>query len=326
MKKDYYKILNLDRSASADAIKKSYRKLAMKYHPDRNHGNKICEEKFKEINEAYATLSDPSKRLSYDRGDEDVNINDDFSSFDFFEDIFNHHSTESSTFTKPHKPRRIINLDVYITLEESQEGISKYIDIPHDIICSSCNGKGFDHYKTTICNICNGKGYSVHGNYFFQIKNTCAKCEGTGYIRKVICRICNGKGTRRVTEQVLVNLEKYICEGTKKKIHLKNFKGDAYINIRFTKHTSITHVGLDLYITVKINVFQVILGTTYYLSVLSRNIPVQIPPYSKEGDTIILQSQGLSNNTERGNLYISIKSVFPTHLSTEQIKLLSKLL
>ena len=219
--KDYYQILGISKDASQDDIKKAYRKLARKYHPDLNPGDKTAEEKFKEINEAYAVLSDSQKRAEYDRAGttfEQFGGFEGFKGFDFgetfdFGDVFG--DIFGTRFgAKPHYTRgEDILMGVELTLEEAFTGVVRPISITRTINCETCGGSGAESYQT--CPACRGTGKIQTSKGFFKIARTCPECHGTGRKIASVCKKCSGKGKTVYTEAVKVKITEGVDTGYK---------------------------------------------------------------------------------------------------------------
>ncbi|MGX7582970.1 DnaJ domain-containing protein [Candidatus Vidania fulgoroideorum] len=314
--KDYYLILGVNKNSSLEEIKTSYRKLAMKYHPDRNQGDKKSEDKFKEINEAYSILSDNIKREEYDNGfDNRINNNNfDFSSFDIFNDIFNF---------KKKKKKKIFDLE--ISLEESQLGVSKTLNIPLDKKCFLCLGKGFDKNKSVKCSNCLGYGYIVQGDSFFKIKQTCFNCEGKGFLIRKFCKQCLGKGIIKLHTKKIIYIKKNVEEGKKIPLNINDFKESVFINIIFKNHPLYKKKRLDIYYNFNINFVDMILGCKKKIKGLRNNdIFFKIPKLSRDNDVILIKNEGLYTEYNKGNMYIILKTILPKNISDKQLKLLKK--
>jgi len=213
--KDYYQILGVPRNASQEEIKKAFRRLALKYHPDRNQGNKEAEEKFKEINEAYAVLGDPEKRAQYDRyGTADVSGFETGFGFtttfgEFFEDLFEDFFGTFTGRRRRARPKKGADLkyDLTITLEEAARGAEKRIKIPRWEPCPECGGSGAKPGTGSVrCPQCEGTGYIRYQQGFFSVTRTCPRCQGMGAYIKEPCRKCTGQGKIRRYREISLKI------------------------------------------------------------------------------------------------------------------------
>jgi molecular chaperone DnaJ len=221
--KDYYSILGVSRDASQEEIKKAFRRLARKYHPDLNQGDKSAEEKFKEINEAYACLGVPVRRANYDRyGTAEGPTGNGFgfetyTTFtDIFEDIFE--GFFGSFGFRKNKPTKGADLryDITITLEEAARGVEKTIKFPRWEICGTCNGSGIKPgSEPIICSSCGGSGYISYNQGFFSVSKTCSKCGGTGRIIRDPCFDCAGNGKIKVEHELTIKIPPGLDSGSK---------------------------------------------------------------------------------------------------------------
>ncbi|MCX8028779.1 MAG: molecular chaperone DnaJ [Brevinematales bacterium] len=300
MAKDYYEILGVPRNASKEEIKRAYRKLALKYHPDRNPGNKEAEEKFKEINEAYEVLSDDEKRKIYDlygieglrgstgyrnTGSTDTRYRwSDFGGFgtgvgfeDIFEDIFDsffgtttRRTSRSSYSTKETAPKRgdDIYIQIEVSLEEIYFGASKSVVIDKKETCSACNGIGTKNgRKPDTCPTCRGAGTVTVREGFFSLTTTCPTCKGTGYIIREYCNICNGIGTVNKKKTIEFKIPKGIEDGMMIRVKGEGnagknggTPGDLYIVVKQKPHHFYTREGIDLKCEISIPFTKAILG------------------------------------------------------------------
>jgi len=233
---DYYEILGVSRNATKIEIKKAYRKLAMKYHPDKNPGDKEAEEMFKKINEAYQVLSDDEKRAIYDRygkeGLEGRGYKSDFDFsdiFDMFNDFFGGGFERENSM--PYDLDKIIKVN--LEFEEAVYGVSKEIKINYFKICPQCKGSGAESKE--ICPTCNGKGAIVIGNGFMRISQTCPNCRGKGFIPKKTCTKCYGRGYIVEEEKIKIDIPAGVDTGMRMRIKgkgnesLNGYRGDLYL-------------------------------------------------------------------------------------------------
>lgn len=362
--KDYYKILGVSPDASEEEIKKAYRKLAHKYHPDKPGGD---EQKFKEINEAYQVLSNKEKRAQYDKFgkvfDDNVNVGDwanytnfDFSNFDFkdfnwqnnfsdfsdiFETIFNQFSGVNRKKRPVYKRGADIELVQEITLEDAFFGFKKRISYVTKIACSKCNGLGYDKEKGfEVCNICQGKGEvkeqrrTFFGN-FIQIK-TCPNCKGEGKIPKKICEFCKGTGRVNGQKEVDLNIAPGVEDGQIIKISGMGEagergaqSGDLYVLIKIKKHPVFIRNKQDLYLEKEMKITDVLLEKEFEIINLDKEkIKVKIPSNFNFSEPVIrITKKGMPKfgGFARGDLIIKLKILKPKHLSSKAKKLLEEL-
>ena len=355
MTKDYYEILGVSRNASLDEIKQKYRELALKYHPDRNK-DKNAEEKFKEINEAYAVLSDPEKRAQYDRyGPE--NFNQHFSEEDIFRgfdinDIFQNFGFDNLETGDifdifgfgQNRNQRTRNVDVgndlltkvSVSLEEAAAGAEKTIRIKHVKKCDRCNGTGAEPgSKIITCDRCNGTGQiKTTRRTPFGIMQTiqiCPKCGGSGKTFEKLCKICNGSGKITEYDKIVVKVQKGVDNGTRLRLkgmgdYGKDRVGDLYVDIEVAPHKIFKRNGDDLYIDVSIPFYTAILGGTIKVKTLDNEESITVPAGTQTGDTLILKGKGMPhfNSSYVGNEIININVEIPKHINQEQKALIEK--
>ncbi|MGX7577064.1 DnaJ domain-containing protein [Candidatus Vidania fulgoroideorum] len=313
--KDYYKILQIDKSASSSEIKNSYKRLAMKYHPDRNQGDKNSELKFKEINEAYSVLGDESKKYEYDNGkesffEEDENFNE---GFDFFKDIFDFGDKEED-----------FNFRLEITLEESQMGGRKFVKVPISRECPSCEGSTREKGTSLKrCNICDGNGFIRSKKNFMNIQFTCENCKGEGFYNPSICKVCHGEGHLLQEEEVCVKLSAPIFEG--EEIFVKT-KGGQKVNfiVRLKEHSFFKREGLNLFCDIKIFFVDMIVGKEFDLKLLNKTLKIKIPRCSNPDKNFVLKRLGLKSKTKTGDIFVKFIPTFPKVISNKQINILKK--
>jgi len=349
-KRDYYEILGVPRNASQEEIKKAYRKLVRKYHPDICKKPE-CQERFKEINEAYQVLSDPEKRKIYDMyghaGLEQMaqgvsaeqtqtgipNIEEIFKEFfegiPFdFETIFERAAGRRRGRRKGVRGEDIV-VPIEISLEEAFKGTIVPIEVERDVICEVCEGEGVDRSSGRTCPTCGGRGEVVQGNWFFQVRQTCPTCRGEGVVYEK-CRNCGGRGVITKKETIKVKIPPGVRDGSKLVVEGKGHAGryggapgNLYILVKVKPHRIFERKGDDLYVDVNITFPEAVLGTEIEVPTLEgEKVKVKIPPGTKEGTLIKVPEKGMPRlrGGGRGDLYVRV------HIDVPKYNVLSKLL
>lgn len=341
-KRDYYDVLGVSRTATDREIKSAYRKLAVRYHPDKNPGDHEAEEKFKEAAEAYAILSDPEQRARYDRfGHAGLGAaaggfgGPGFAGFedilgDLFGDIFGASRRRSTA-------RRGADLryDLEITLEEVLSGTSKRIVIPRLETCDVCSGTGAaGGSQPTTCTTCAGVGQVRYQQGFFSVSRTCAHCGGTGRIITNPCRDCRGEGRIEREKTIEVNIPPGIDSGSR--IRHRNEgeagtgggpPGDLYVVIHVAEHPTFQRQETNVYTSIPISFTQAALGAEVTVPTLDGKQSLSIPEGTQTGTLFRLKGQGLPSRggRGRGDLYVAVTVVTPTDISREQRRLFEEL-
>ncbi|MGM0445085.1 MAG: molecular chaperone DnaJ [Bacillota bacterium] len=346
-KKDYYDILGVSKDASQKEIKKAYRKLAKKYHPDMNDGENKSSEKFKEISEAYEILSNPDKRKRYDQyGHSGIN-EDDFNFDDFarggfggFEDIFDMFfgGGIGGMNRRRNSPQRGRDLQykLNISFKEAAFGTKKKITIPRTEECPVCDGTGAESASDVkTCSKCNGRGQirvtqQTPFGQFAQTR-TCDKCGGSGEIVENPCSNCHGTGKVKRRRKLTINIPAGVNNGSKLRMSNegeageKNApSGDLYILINVEEHELFDRKGDDIYCEVPINFVQATLGDEIQVPTLDGKVKFKIPQGTQPGTTFRLKNKGVNhlNRSGRGDQYIKTKVVIPEDLNEKQKELL----
>jgi molecular chaperone DnaJ len=352
-KRDYYDILGVPRNASEEDIKKAYRKLAMKHHPDRNQGDKAkaSEEKFKEAKEAYEMLTDAQKRAAYDQfGHAGVDPNmgggrgagpEGFGGFaeafgDIFGDIFNG-GTGSRRGAGGQQVYRGNDLSyaMEITLEEAARGKDTQIRIPSWDSCETCHGSGAKPGTSPkTCSTCNGNGTVHMRQGFFSIQQTCPHCRGTGKIIPEPCTTCSGAGKIKKQKTLEVKIPAGINEGMRIRSAGNGEpgtnggpSGDLYIEIRVKQHEIFERDGDDLHCTVPVGLTTVALGGSIDVPTLSGHAEIDLPEGTQHGKTFRLRGKGIKGirSSYPGDLYAHISVETPVKITEHQRKLLKEL-
>ncbi len=343
-KRDFYEVLGVDRSAEADAIKKAYRKKALRYHPDKNPGDKVTEDKFKEAAEAYEVLSNSDKKARYDQyghggvGSEGFyNTSDIFENFsDIFGDFFSGGGRSRSGPAQA-RPKRGSDLRYHLNIDfkNSLEGIKTNIEYESEEDCGRCFGKGVEPGKhVQTCQTCAGSGQVVQRQGLFTMATTCPTCQGAGQIVKDPCIKCNGKKRVQRFKKLEVKVPAGVEDGNQLRLssegdggHLGGGRGDLYVFIRVSEHKNYHREGLDLVGSVEISYLQSILGAGLEVATLNGTIKIEIPPGTQNADEIRVKKEGFASLRGRGkgNLRFKVKVQMPTAPTKQEVKLLKEI-
>jgi len=346
LKRDYYEVLGVERSASQQEIKSSYRKLAVQFHPDRNSGNKEAEERFKEAAEAYSVLTDPEKRAQYDRfghagiggggfGGFDPDIFSDFS--DILGDFFGFGDIFGSSRRRRNQPQRGSDLryDLTVEFEDAVFGSKAKIRIPKALTCEQCNGTGADpKHGTATCTTCNGAGQVRFQQGFFTISRTCSTCRGTGQIIKEPCSACNGNGRIQKEKILELRIPAGVESGSRLRVNGEGESGfnggppgDLYVVITVKEHSIFKRQGDDIFCEVPLTITQAALGTEVKVPTLEGEQKLRIPEGTQSGAIFRLKGKGVVNinGMGRGDQHVRVVVRTPTKLSRRQRELLQEL-
>lgn len=358
-KRDYYEVLGVEKSATQDEIKKAYRKLAVKYHPDRNPGDKEAEEKFREATDAYEVLSDEKKRPLYDQygfagvegmdqgGAQYSHAFHDFSDIfggagggfsDIFDSIFGGGFGGSSRSSRSGGPTTgdSLRYDLNISFKDAVYGTSTEIHFRHSECCDSCGGSGAEAGASRkTCSYCNGRGQVVQGNGFFQIKQTCPQCRGKGTTIDKPCTSCRGTGVQEKNKTMSLKIPAGVDNG--KRIVIRGQgnagenggpSGDLVVILHVDSHQFFERDDdNNLFCAVPISMTQAALGCEVIIEGLdSKKMSVKIPDGTVNGKLLKIKGEGVpySNSTRKGDLYIKVIVETPTHLSSKQKDLLKQ--
>lgn len=340
-----YETLGVNKDATDVEIKKAYRKMAQKHHPDKHKGEKGAEDKFKEINHAYEVLKDPNKRANYDRfgsakgpqgfpggagapGGEDFGAN--FQDFfgDVFSDIF------SGGARQRRGPRRGPDLryDLEIEFNEAAFGTEKELRIPRDVTCDQCSGTGAKKGSSaTTCPTCHGSGQMTFSQGFFNVQRTCTSCQGTGQVIKDPCRKCSGQGKLTETTTVKIVIPQGADTGTKLRIRDKGGAGelggpagDLYVVLHVKPHEIFIRRHYDVFCEVPISFHTAALGGEIEVPTIDGPIHIKVPEGTQTGADLRLKSKGIPtlHGKSRGDAHIILNIEIPKKLTKEQRKLL----
>ncbi|UCF81709.1 MAG: molecular chaperone DnaJ [Acidobacteriota bacterium] len=363
MAEDYYEILGVSRDASKAEIKKAYRRLALKYHPDRNSGDSDAEARFKEASEAYSVLGDDKKRALYDRyghagvrpgaeagGGFDASIFRDFE--DIFggglEDVFSEMFGFGDLLGRRRQRGRgrsergaDLRYDLEITLEEAAAGVEKELSLSKRTTCPSCRGTGAaDRDGVVSCSSCDGQGKVVYQRGFFSMVQTCPKCRGEGRVVREACRICDGTGQTVKEETVRVSLPAGVSDGCQLRLQGKGEagrhggpNGDLYVVVHEREHPVFERRGGDIWCEVTLSAPQAALGTLVKVPTLEgKEGELTVPPGTQPGETFEWKRRGIPSlegsrgpARKRGSQYITVNVHVPTDLSKEERDLYERL-
>jgi len=350
-KRDYYDVLGVDKKASTDDIKRAYRWLAIKYHPDKNPDNKEAEAKFKECAEAYEVLSDSNKRQRYDQFGHDglrgagvhdyshMNVGDIGDIFgdmfgDVFGDIFGGRRSRRSSGRQGPSRGYDLETTVQLTLEEVAAGCEKTIEFTRQDTCSECSGSGVAKGKQpSKCTTCGGSGQVQRAGLggFFQMVSTCPQCRGTGQIIKDPCKKCKGKGQVPKKRKLSVKIPAGVHEGQGIRVsgegepgRMGGPRGDLYCYVRVKAHPFLMRDGSNLVVTIPLSFTQMALGGMIDVPTLESTRQLKIPAGSQHGSIMRIRGQGLPDirSGHKGDLLVQLVVEIPKKLSAEQEQLL----
>lgn len=351
-KRDYYEILGVARTAGADDIKKSYRQLALKFHPDKNPGDKSAEEKFKEATEAFQVLSDPQKRQQYDQyghqafGPQGPQV--DFSNLeDVFSEIFGNRGSGMDSifdvfFGGGGRGRRAarsgtdgadLQLEIALDLIDVLEIQEKHVELARLEPCGECNGEGGSGKRT--CSECDGRGQVAYRQGFFTFASTCNRCGGTGISFKTSCSACRGEGRKRAKRKLTIKIPAGVEDGMRLRLRHEGdsgagggSRGDLYILVRVRPHPKFERQGKHLVTETTVSYVDAILGTEVELKGLAgETLSVKIPPGTSHGSVLRLRHKGLPSldDAGAGDLLIKVAVEIPKNISGREKELLHEI-
>ena len=342
-KRDYYEILGVDRNADESELKASYRKLALKYHPDRNRGDKESEEKFKEASEAYEVLRDPQKRHIYDQFGHQGLEGSGFSGFSGFEDIFSSFGGIFEEFFgfggSRHSRSRTqrgadLRYDLTLSFMEASFGTETKIDLEKTEICPSCQGtKCEPGTHPENCRQCNGLGQVSRSQGFFTVRTTCYQCNGSGQIISHPCKNCRGFGQIRVSKKVTVKIPAGVDNGSRLRLSgegeagiYSGPPGDLYVFIHVEPHEFFERDNTNIVCQISISFIQAALGDTIAVPTLNGQKELKIPKGTQPGDLFRFRGEGIPSlrSGKRGDEIIQVVLKTPTNLNKKQEALLKE--
>jgi molecular chaperone DnaJ len=344
-KRDYYEILGVERTVEIEEIKKSYRKLAVKFHPDKNPGDKSAEEKFKELGEAYEALSDPQKRAAYDQyghaafdprmrgGGRGGGFHDPADIFrevfgggggNIFEDLFGGGRSD------PTQPQRGADLryDMEISFEEAANGCEKEITVNKQDRCEVCDGSGAESgSKSKVCPTCGGRGQVISSRGIFSIAQSCPRCEGAGRVIEKPCKTCHGSGRRERSSKIKLRIPAGVDTGSRLRSTGNGEAGvrggptgDLYVVLHVKPHDIFERDGDDLICEVPVSFVQATLGAEIEVPTLGGKTHIKVPAGTQPGTTFRLKGKGVKNiqGFGSGDLHVRVNVEVPTHLNPAQ--------
>jgi len=346
-KRDYYEVLGVSRSANETEIKSAYRRLAVRFHPDKNPGDAAAEDKFKEAAEAYSVLADAEQRQRYDRfghagvssgagqawgapgfgGIEDI-LGDLFG----FSDVFGGRAGSRRTAAQRGADLRY---DLEITLEEAYNGMTAQLRIPRLESCETCKGNGAKPgTEPENCSTCGGTGQVRYQQGFFSVARTCQPCRGTGRVIKTPCEDCRGAGRIEREKQMEVKIPAGVETGSRLRVQGEGESGtqggpsgDLYVVIHLAEHERFERQGSNLYASQPLTFAQAALGSDVFVATIEGEEKIKVPAGTQTGTVFRIKGKGmpLLGGRGRGDLFVSVSVVTPTSLTREQRKLLEQL-
>lgn len=350
-KRDYYEVLSVSRNSTEDEIKRAYRKLAVKFHPDKNPGDATAEEKFKEIGEAYDVLMDENKRAAYDRyghaafaqGSAGPGRGGFHDPFDIFREVFGAAGSGGGmgggifeTFfggggqvgRDGRQRGSDLRYDMQITLEEAAFGVEKEIEVRKLDTCAKCEGKGAEPGSRTInCPTCSGRGQVISSRGFFQVSQTCPRCRGVGQIIEKPCRVCEGEGRVERASRIKLKIPPGIAEGSRLRSSQNGEAGirggphgDLYVVIHIKEHEIFQRDEDNLYCELPIPFTLAALGGEVAVPTLEGKANLKVPAGTQSGQIFKLRDKGIMNinGRDRGDLLARVVVEVPTKLNGEQ--------
>jgi len=359
---DYYEMLGVKPTATGDEIRKAYRRLAKKYHPDLNKNDKGAEQKFKDISKAYEVLSDKGKRAQYDQfralgskgfGGAGFDAFQQFGGFqpgagrgagargarfedmggfgDLFRDFFDFGTRARSEQYQPQRGEDVY-LRIEIPFETSIRGGKTVVRVPEEQTCPTCRGSGAQPgTKTVVCPACGGRGSLEESQGGFAFSRPCPNCYGRGKIVESPCAVCRGSGMVRHRKTIAVRIPQGVESGAKIRVRASGKpgiaggpRGDLFLRIQVLPHGKFTRKGDDIYTECTLNMTQAILGTKIEVDTLEGKIKLRIPPGTQPGSKLRIRGKGVAYDGKTGDLYVVLKVQLPEKLTPAQRELLLK--
>jgi molecular chaperone DnaJ len=350
-KRDYYEVLGLGKDAGDQEIKSAYRKLALKYHPDRNPDDPSSEDRFKEASEAYSVLSDAQKRAAYDRyghaglqgaagggagfkPEAFSDFSDVLGDLFGFSDLFGGGGGGGRRRSRAQRGEDV-RYDLEISFEEAVFGLPAEIQVPRMEPCDRCHGAGSEPGSgPSTCPTCNGRGEVLYQQSFLSIRRTCSTCGGSGRVIRNPCSECRGQGHRQSQRKLRVNIPAGVDDGTRLRLSQEGQPGvnggpagDLYVFIKVREHPFFERHEQDLHCTVPLNIAQAALGCEIEVPTLEGPHKLKIPEGSQNGAQLRLRNKGVPvvNGSSRGDLFVHLDVKVPARLTREQRKIMEQL-
>jgi molecular chaperone DnaJ len=343
-KRDYYEVLGVQKGATEQELKQAYRRLAIKFHPDKNPGDKEAEERFKELAEAYQILSQPELRARYDRfghagigASAGAGFGQGFPGFEDLFEMFGIGDLFGGRANERRGPRRGSDLryDIEITLEEAAEGLKTKIRVPRLESCETCRGSGAAEGSHPVkCSTCAGAGQVRYQQGFFSVSRTCSTCRGSGKVIKDVCRECRGQGRIEREKTLEIKMPAGVDNGSRLRIagegeagELGASRGDLYVIVHVKEHEVFERHDANLRCTIPVSFTQAALGAEITVPTLGGKEKVKIAEGTQTGSLIQLKGKGMPmlGGRGRGDLYAVVNIMTPTSLSREERKLFEEL-
>lgn len=341
-KRDYYEVLSVARTANDDEIKRAYRQLAKKYHPDLNPGNSEAEEKFKESAEAYEVLRDPQKRQIYDQYGHAGLEGRGFHGFSGVDDVFSNFGDIFDSFfgfgpgTRRRRDAPVggddLQTRVEISFQEAVKGVTRTVEIERDVTCKVCTGSGVEPgFSVETCSTCGGRGQVQHTRGFFSIATTCPRCHGSGQFSSNPCKACKGRGRESEKKRIEVKIPAGVDDGMSVRLTGEGeggFRGgppgDLYVTLRVAEDRRFQRRGEHVYTLAEISFPQATLGATLEIETVEGPQNIEIPRGSQTGDHVTLKGKGIPRirGGGRGDHHVEIRVLTPNRLSKRQEELL----
>lgn len=342
MARDYYETLGIAKDATPEAVKKAYRKLALKYHPDKNPGDKEAEERFKEVSAAYEVLGDESKRRQYDQFGHDAFVNNrrgggggTVDPFDIFSQVFGGGSIFDSFFSGGGQARRSgpqrgsdLRYDMEVAFEDAVFGADRTITIPRAETCENCRGEGCEPgTNRQTCPHCHGSGQITMAQGFFSVRQTCPYCRGNGEVVSNPCPKCNGQGRVEKRKKIQLHIPAGVDTGSRLRVSGEGEagvrggpRGDLYVVIHVRKHEVFERDGENVHCEIPVDFPTAALGGTVKVPTVSGTAEVRVPAGTQHGARFRLRGKGLPSlrGGGRGDQYVHVAVEVPTNLSSQQ--------
>jgi molecular chaperone DnaJ len=339
-KRDYYEVLGVDRAADTEEIKKAYRKLALKFHPDRNPNDKAAEEKFKEIGQAYEALSEPQSRAAYDQYghaafDSRARARSGFHEpGDIFREVFGNASIFEDLFGGGERRAggaqrgEDLRYDMELTFLEAAQGCEKEISVTKLDLCETCRGNGAEHGATAkVCTVCAGRGQVISSRGIFSIAQTCPRCEGQGRVIDKPCHACGGAGRREKTTKIKIRVPAGVEGGSRLRSSANGEAGirggpagDLFVVLHVKRHELFNRDGDDLLCEIPISFVQAALGDVIQVPTLTVPAEIKVPAGTQAGAVFRLKGRGVRNvhGHGQGDLMVRVQIEVPARLNAAQ--------